>query len=211
VAFELVVLGGSLGGVRAMRTILSTLPEDFPIPLAAVLHRGEDHGRLAQALSSPGGLPVTDAHDKAPLVAGHVYLAPSGYHLLIDCSFAIRNPQSATGRSRLEMVPHLALSTEGPVSGGRPSIDVLFESAALVLGHRVIGVLLTGSNRDGANGLARIKACGGLTAVQDPATCEGSDTPVAALAVTGHLSIAIGDIGAFLVQAVRERDARTTT
>ncbi len=194
--YELVVVGGSLGGVRALRNLLLQLPEEFPLPLAAVLHRGPGDSRLSRLLSVSGARPIVEACDRAPLVAGDVLLAPSGYHLLVD-----RDVQDA-GNRRPPL--HASLSVEAPVCFARPSIDVLFESAAWVCGDRVIGVLLTGSNRDGADGLARIKECGGLTVVQDPATAEKGDMPAAALAVTEHTVLPLAEIGRFLVSAASD-------
>jgi two-component system chemotaxis response regulator CheB len=116
-------------------------------------------------LQRSSGLPVSEPDDKEPIARGRVYLAPRDYHLLIE------------GR-------HFALSTEAPVCYARPSIDVLFESAADAYGKDVIGVILTGKNRDGARGLAAIKKCGGLAVVEDPATAEAREMPEAALAAT---------------------------
>jgi two-component system chemotaxis response regulator CheB len=108
-------------------------------------------------------MPVVEPEDKEPVEHGRVYLAPAGYHLLVDGGA-------------------FALSTDEPVAYARPSIDVLFESAADVYGERVIGVVLTGSNDDGARGLARIKERGGVAVVQEPATAERPEMPEAAIA-----------------------------
>ena len=144
--------------------MLEPLPADFDIPVVIVQHRaaaGED--LLEQVLGRSTKLEVASAHDKDPLQPGHVYLAPADYHLLVEPG-------------------HLALSTDDHVQFARPSIDVLFESAAAVYGDRAVGVLLTGANEDGADGLARIAAAGGFTIVQDPATAARSEMPAAAVA-----------------------------
>jgi two-component system chemotaxis response regulator CheB len=162
-AFEIVVVGASLGGLEALQAVLAALPSDFPAPLAVVQHRGVDQDSLlCAALQSHSVLPVEEPEDKAAIAPGRVYLAPVDYHLLLE-------------RGRF------ALSTEGRVSHARPSIDVLFESAADAYGERAVGVILTGSGRDGSEGLARIKEAGGLVVVQEPATAESRYLPEAAL------------------------------
>ena len=160
---QLVVVGASLGGLQALTAILPALPADFPLPLVLVLHRGIDpESQLAELLQRHSALPVREANDKEPLVGGHVYVGPSDYHLLVERGW-------------------LALSTDARVSHARPSIDVLFESAADSYGEGVIAVLLTGASRDGAQGALRIKQRGGLVAAQDPATAEAPVMPRAAI------------------------------
>src|SRR5579871_4147383 len=123
-AFEIVVVGTSLGGLAALETLLAGLPGDFPLPLAIVQHRGTDaHSVLANLLRRHCVLPVKEPHDKEEIAAGRVYLAPADYHLLVE-----------------EGV--FALSTEGPVQFARPSVDVLFISAADSYARGVIGVVL---------------------------------------------------------------------
>ena len=164
--FELVVVGTSLGGFDALKLLLGGLPASFPLPLAVVQHQGpSSSGELAALLQRYTALAVADAEDKDALLPGRVYLAPIGYHLLVE-------PGS------------VALSTEGPVWYARPSIDVLFESAADAYGAGVVGVVLTGASRDGAEGLARVKRRGGLAIVQDPATAASRALPDATLART---------------------------
>lgn len=158
----LVVVGASFGGFDALKVLLGSLPASFAAPLAIVQHQGSPSAGLAGLLQRYSELIVADAEDKDALRPGVVYLAPPGYHLLVE-------PGS------------LALSVDPPVSHARPSIDVLFESAADVYGPRAIGVVLTGTGRDGAAGLARIKRRGGRTVVQDPATALRAAMPAAAL------------------------------
>lgn len=177
----IVVAGTSLGGLRALQTVLALLPTSFPLPVVIVQHRGAASGELLlTALQSHCALPVEEPHDKEDIASGRVYVAPPDYHLLVD------------GRC-------FALSTEGPVSYARPSIDVLFESAAESYGHRVIAVVMTGASRDGARGAALVKAQGGTVLVQEPSTAESAVMPQAALAAAdadGVLTLA--QIGAFL-------------
>ncbi|MBA2732157.1 MAG: chemotaxis protein CheB, partial [Acidobacteria bacterium] len=137
-AFEIIVIGASYGGLSALQIILSNLSPELCLPVVIVQHRrkDEDDG-LCEYLHKRSSLPLTEPNDKEIVEPGRVYLAPRDYHLLIEESM-------------------FALSTESPVGYARPSIDVLFESAADVYHERIIGVILTGANRDGAMGLAKI-------------------------------------------------------
>lgn len=165
-AFELVVVGTSLGGLRALEVLLAGLPDNFPAAVAVVQHRHKDsENTLSFFLQQHSALPLKEPEDKEVIVPGHIYLAPADYHLLVEAPC------------------YFALSTEAPVEYARPSIDVLFESAADAYAKKVIGVILTGSNQDGAQGLAKIKARGGLTVVQAPTTAESRPMPEAALAL----------------------------
>ncbi|MBI3965421.1 MAG: chemotaxis protein CheB [Chloroflexi bacterium] len=165
-SFGVVVVGTSLGGLQALKTFLNGLPTHFPLPVAVVQHQGSDAtGDLSRLLQRYSALRVADAEDKETLVPGRVYVAPVGYHLLLE-------PGS------------IALSTDAPVWFARPSIDVLFESAADSYGARAIGVILTGASSDGAAGLAAIKAQGGMAIVQDPDEAESRIMPAAAIAGT---------------------------
>lgn len=162
-AYAIVVIGASTGGLRALQVLLSGLPEDFPLPVVIVQHRGKDTEiGLCEFLSRSCRLPVTEPEDKDALLGGHVYLAPRDYHLLLENG-------------------SLALSTEPPVGFARPSIDVLFETAAEEYKERAIGVILTGANRDGARGLAGIQSQGGVTVVEDPVSAICRELPDAAL------------------------------
>jgi len=163
VSFEIVVVGASTGGLKAVQQLLSELSSEFPLPLVIVQHRGKDSGLgLCEFLARHSNLPLSEPEDKEPIVNGHAYLAPYDYHLLIeDKSFA--------------------LSTDPPVAFARPSIDLLFESAADEYGERTIGMILTGANSDGARGLARIKSRGGVALVEDPEAASFPDMPRAAI------------------------------
>jgi two-component system chemotaxis response regulator CheB len=164
-SYQLVVVGASYGGFDALKVVLGLLPAAFPLPIVVVQHQGPGSTELASLLQRYTPLIVVEANDKEPLRAGRVHLAPPGYHLLVD-------------------VDGLALSVDPPVVYARPSIDVLFESAADVYGAGTIGVILTGTGRDGAAGLACIKERGGATIVQDPDTAVRRMMPDAALATS---------------------------
>jgi two-component system chemotaxis response regulator CheB len=159
---DVVVVGVSAGGLEALCQILRALPESFGFALILVQHRSRDSDALCDVLQNCGGIAVNEAVDKEAIEAGRVYLAPADYHLLIDDG-------------------HFALSLDAPEFYSRPSIDLTFESVADAYGSRAVGVVLTGANRDGARGLARIVARGGLALVQDPTTAEVPVMPLAAL------------------------------
>ena len=157
--YDLVVVGTSTGGLHALTHLLGELPGSFPLPIAIVQHRSRDSDeRLATLLNGASLIPVHEAEDKEPLSAPGVFLCPSDYHLLIEADW-------------------VALSTEEPVAYSRPSIDVLFESAAYSHGSRVIGVLLTGANQDGTRGLKLIKERGGYVIIQNPDSAESAFMP----------------------------------
>jgi len=164
--FDIVVIGTSTGGLKALQILLSGLPADFPVPIVIVQHRakGSESG-LREFLQQTSNLPLIEPEDKEPLRPGRAYLAPRDYHLLIENGSC-------------------ALSTDPPIEHARPSVDVLFESAADTYGDRTIGVILTGANHDGARGLNSIKARGGLTLVEDPASANSPAMPAAAIAGT---------------------------
>lgn len=165
--YELVVIGTSWGGLDALSRLLDGLRDDVHQPIVVAQHRspGSEDLALGRLLQHHTRRVVIDPDDKTPLERDHVYLGPPDYHVLVEA-----------GR--------LALSTDAPVQFARPSIDVLFESAADAYGERAIGIVLTGANTDGADGLARIKDRGGVAIVQDPATSEKRTMPDAAIAAT---------------------------
>ncbi|HEY1403265.1 MAG TPA: chemotaxis protein CheB [Pyrinomonadaceae bacterium] len=163
--FEIVVVGTSYGGLSALQIVLPALARDFPLPVVVVQHRGKDSDNLCEFLQRHSALPLSEPNDKEAIAPGRVYLAPRDYHLMIE-----RNG--------------FALSTEAPVAYARPSVNVLFESAADIYQERIVGVILTGANTDGARGLAKIKAYGGLCVVEDPQGAESRGMPQAAVAAT---------------------------
>ena len=178
-----VVIGASAGGLIALQTILSSLPSDFPWPIIVVQHLAPDSFSAApELLASEIRITVREATDKEAVRAGVVYLAPPNYHLLVEPDHV------------------LSLSVEDKVNFARPSIDVFFESASHVYGAGLVGVILTGANRDGAQGLQRIKQAGGFAIVQDPSTAEADAMPRAAIAATQVDEILpLREIGPFLL------------
>lgn len=179
---EAVVMGASAGGMRALKTILDALPRDFSLPVAIVQHvASHADSFMAEYLGRDAALVVKEAGDKEAMQAGHVYLAPPDYHLL------------------LEEDKTFSLSVDARVNFSCPSIDVLFESAAESFGGAVIGVLLTGASADGSAGLKAIKKAGGLTIVQDPETAESPYMPQSALhALTPDHVLPLDQIAALL-------------
>ncbi len=162
--FDAVVIGASSGGMQALKTLLSALPASFLLPIVIVQHIHEhSDAYLAEYLSRAGALAVKDAEDKETPQPGMAYLAPAGYHLLIE-------PDGS-----------FSLSMDEKVNYCRPSIDMLFESAADAFGDRLIGVVLTGANADGAAGLKIIRQRGGMAIVQNPKTAESPYMPQAAM------------------------------
>ena len=180
----LVTIGASWGGLHALEAVLTALPAGFQTPIAIAQHRAVDSGSgaLTRFLALRSGLDVHEAEDKEPIEAGRVYVAPSDYHLLVE-------PEG------------FSLSTEDMVQHSRPSIDVLFDSAADTYSDRLVGVILTGANADGAYGLQRVKRRGGTTIVQDPETAEKRTMPDAAIAtgVADHV-LPLDGISAKLVE-----------
>jgi len=175
-----VVIGVSAGGLRALSTLLPALPKTFPLPVLVVQHRlAESDDFLAHMLNRIAAVRVKEAEEKEQLQPGVVYLAPADYHLLAE-----RNGT-------------LSLSVDAKENYSRPSIDVLFESAAYVWTSSLIGIILTGANSDGAKGLKLIKEKGGTTIIQNPATAEYSEMPRAALAAADHV-LDLPDIAEFL-------------
>lgn len=165
---RVVVIGGSAGGVEALLRLVAALPER-PLPAyVVVLHQPAGHrSLLAEVLQAHARCPVQEACDKQPMTPGTVHVAPPDYHLLIE----------RDGR--------LALSVDEPVHFSRPSIDLLFESAAWACGADTLGVVLTGANEDGAAGLAAIRRAGGRAWVQRPSNAAVDAMPRAALQVAG--------------------------
>ena len=161
--YEIVVVGTSWGGLAALRALAGALPATLGLPIAVVQHRHKDSDRLlAMVLQEHTALAVCEVEDKQPLLPGFLFIAPPDYHLLVEQG-------------------HFSLSTDAPVRYSRPSIDVAFTSAADSYGPRAVGVVLTGANADGADGLRRIAERGGLAIVQSPSTAESPTMPRAAL------------------------------
>lgn len=187
-ALQAVAIGASAGGIDALNALLPLLPADFAPSVLIVLHlRPDTPSLLSEVFGLRCALPVREAEDKMPVLPGHVYVAPPDYHLLVE--------SHADGR-------RFALSVEPPVRFSRPSIDVLFESAAVAWHDALLGVVLSGANDDGTRGLQAIRARGGRAWVQAPETAQASEMPSHAIA-GGPVDeiLTIEDIGSRLRQA----------
>lgn len=157
------MVGASWGGMEAVSRLLGALDEQHPAAFVVAQHRtGDNEGVLVRYLDGRSRLPVTEVDDKDEIVGGRVYLAPADYHLLVEPGY-------------------FSLSTEAAVRFSRPSIDVLFESAAESYGEDVVAVVLTGANDDGCRGARCVKESGGLVLAQDPATAERREMPQGAI------------------------------
>lgn len=188
-SFPILAIGCSWGGLEALSAVLDGLPDELPAAVVVVQHRLHRPSELAGLLAKHTSWPVCEAEDKEGIAPHRVYLAPPGYHLLVDGD-------------------HFALSTEAPVRNSRPSVDVLFESVAAAYGPRVIGVVLTGANDDGAEGLRHVVAAGGVAVVQDPATAERPTMPAAALATgVDAIVVPLHELGSTLAEVATARIA----
>lgn len=162
--YEAIVIGSSMGGMAALSEIMPALPNEFKLPIIVVQHRYADSDEfLSEYLNKLSAVNIVEAEDKSRIEPGTVYLAPSDYHLLVEHNKTI------------------SLSRDLPINFSRPSIDVLFDSAAEVYHDKLIGVILTGANSDGSLGLKKIKEHGGLTIVQNPDTAQASIMPKSAI------------------------------
>ncbi|HSX61790.1 MAG TPA: chemotaxis protein CheB [Tahibacter sp.] len=159
-----IAIGASTGGVEALSRILPMLREGVAASVFVVLHLPRERtSLLPEIFAARCRLPVRDVRDKDPIAAGTIYFAPPDYHLLIDDG------------------PQLALSMDDPVEYSRPSVSVLFESAAAIYRERLVALLLTGAGSDGARGMQAVHAAGGVTVVQRPADARMPQMPQAAL------------------------------
>jgi two-component system, chemotaxis family, protein-glutamate methylesterase/glutaminase len=165
--YKAVVIGGSAGSFQVITKVLNALPKEFDLPIILCLHRLKHirHG-FVEALNIKSARPLEEPCDKENIKKGKIYLAPSNYHLSI------------------ELGNTFSLSTEDMVNNSRPSIDITLETAAYTYKNRLVGILLSGANKDGAMGMKKIRDRGGLTIVQDPKECMIDTMPSAALKVT---------------------------
>lgn len=184
---DAIVIGASAGGVEALLTLFAELPAHFRLPIIVVLHLpSERRSRLAEVFAQHVAMPVKEVDDKELIASGTLYFATPGYHVSVESDLS------------------LSLSLEDRVHHSRPSIDILFESAADAFGRRLAGVLLTGANADGARGLAQIKEQGGFTLVQDPGTAQAPTMPEAALALkVPDYILSLSEIGQMLTELER--------
>jgi len=184
--FEAVVIGASAGGIRALSVVLSALPADFGLPILVVQHiHPNSDSYLVTILGNHARLLIKQADEKEPIEPNTVYLAPPGYHMLVEDDRTI------------------SFSLEAPVKFARPSIDVLFDTAVDVYRNGLIGVILTGANNDGAEGCRRIKQTGGYVIAEDPTSAETPMMPKSAIAATTvDQIIPLPNIGPHLVQLI---------
>jgi two-component system chemotaxis response regulator CheB len=192
VGYDIVVVGTSWGGLAALRILVGGLPKEFMMAVTLVQHRHKDSDHLLRVLlQERSALEVCEVEDKMPIEHGRIYVAPPDYHTLVEPG-------------------HFSLSTEAPVRFSRPSIDVTFSSAADSYAHRTVGIVLTGANADGAEGLRCISDRGGMAIVQDPATAESKVMPEAASRMVSRAKVMpLGEIVSFLAAlpaGVPERD-----
>ena len=186
--YKAVVIGTSFGGLHALKLILTQLPASFPLPVIVVLHIGDhDNETFLKYMNEICALHVKEAECNEPIQNGFIYFAPPNYHLLIEPDFTF------------------SLSTDEKHNFSRPSIDLLFESAAWAYGKSLIGVVLTGANADGAMGLKIIKDYGGMTLVENPCSAIASAMPRAAIKLAKpNLQCNLDQIGPELIRlAVR--------
>jgi two-component system, chemotaxis family, protein-glutamate methylesterase/glutaminase len=165
--YKAVMIGGSAGSFQIVASILGALPKNFDLPVFLCLHRLK-HVRtgFVEALLLKSSIPVVEPYDKETIKPGRAYLAPANYHMFI------------------ELGNRFALSTEEPINHSRPSIDLSFITAAQAYRNKLVGVILSGANKDGAYGLKKVADLGGLTIVQDPADCEVKTMTESALQLT---------------------------
>lgn len=186
-AARVVLIGASAGAIQALTRILPALPADFPLPILIVVHVPADRSNfLAPLFEAKCALAVREADDKEPAKRGTVYFAPPDYHLLLEADGS------------------LALSSEDPIQYSRPSIDVLFESAADAFGAETIGIVLTGGNADGAEGLRAIASAGGTVIIEDPVSAYADAMPLAAQqACPSATPMSLDAITHFLLEKVK--------
>ncbi|HZY79730.1 MAG TPA: chemotaxis protein CheB [Cyclobacteriaceae bacterium] len=184
-----VVIGTSAGGLNALTQLLTALPYDFPLPVMIVQHRSKDErGLLEEVLQEKCKIEVRQANEKEPISGETVYIAPPDYHLLVE-------------RDRT-----FSLTTDAKVNFSRPSIDVLFETAAEVYRSKLVGIILTGANDDGSNGIKMIRNFNGFTIAQDPKEAEFPAMPLAAIKTGSIQSILnLTNITNFLLSQVTAR------
>jgi len=186
--YKAIVIGSSTGGFYALKRIITALPEGFELPILIVQHISSNSDNfMAKYLDNLSNVRVKEADEKEKILPSNVYIAPPNYHMLMEEDFTI------------------SLSTEQKRNYARPSVDVLFETAALACGDRLIGVVLTGANNDGAKGLLAIKTAGGLTMVQNPDESEAYLMPQSAIDVAApHFVLSLDEITNKLVELDKE-------
>ena len=187
--YEAIVIGVSSGGINAMKVIFSLLPKGFNTPIIIVQHLGaHSDNQLIKLLNDKSNLSIKEADEKEKIENGKVYIAPPNYHLMIE-------------RDKT-----FSLSVDEPVNYARPSIDILFESAAEAYRDKLIGVILTGSNSDGTVGFKKINEYEGLTIAQDPKTAESAYMPASAIAaIKPDYILSLEDIIKLLIKIDKQK------
>jgi two-component system, chemotaxis family, protein-glutamate methylesterase/glutaminase len=186
--YEAVVMGVSAGGLAALTRLLGVLPASYPVPVVVVQHRSRDERfLLEEVLQTKCKIHIRQVEEKEVMKPGIVYFAPPDYHLLIEANRSF------------------SLSYDAPVNYSRPSIDVLFETAAQVFGSKLAGIILTGANADGSHGMKMIRKHGGTTIAQEPSTAEYAEMPQAAIK-TGYIQkiMDLDAIGKFLLALAKK-------
>lgn len=185
--YDAIVIGASAGGLHALISILKPLPPNYPIPVIVVQHRAKDErSLLEEVLQHKCNIRIKQADEKEEIQHGVVYFAPPNYHLLVESNGTF------------------SLSYDAPVNFSRPSIDVLFETAADIYKERLLGIILTGANKDGAEGMRKIRKLGGTTIAQDPATADYREMPQAAIGTGAIQHILTPEaIGSFLLDCIK--------
>ncbi len=165
--YKAIMIGGSAGSFQVVTKIVASLPKDYPLPVMLCLHRLK-HVRsgFVEALSIKSQMPIIEPDDKDPIKSGRIYLAPANYHMYV------------------ELGNKFALSTEDVVNHSRPAIDLSFFTAAYNYKNKLVGIILSGANKDGALGLKSVKDAGGLTIVQDPNECQVPTMTLASMNAT---------------------------
>ena len=191
--YEAIVIGVSSGGMNAMKVMFSLLPKEFNTPIIIVQHISSQSENLwIRLLNDKSNIYIKEADEKESIEQGKVYIAPPNYHLLIE-------------RDKT-----FSLTIDERVNYARPSIDVLFESAAEAYKSKLIGVILTGSNNDGTNGLKRIQECGGLAIVQNPETSESAYMPASAIAaIQPDYILSLEDIINLLIKTDKQNNTQS--
>jgi two-component system chemotaxis response regulator CheB len=188
--YKAIVIGASAGGLYAISYLIANLPPDYPVPLVVVQHRAKDQrDLLEEVLQNKSRIRIKQADEKEKIERNIVYIAPPDYHLLVESDQTF------------------SLSSDEPVRFSRPSIDVLFESAAKVFTNSLVGIILTGANSDGAAGIIAIKRYGGLTIAQDPAEAQFPFMPAAAIETNEvKYTWKLPDIQNFLLKIIDDRN-----
>ncbi|HVD99745.1 MAG TPA: chemotaxis protein CheB [Cytophagaceae bacterium] len=186
-AYQAIVIGSSAGGLHALSSIFELLPADYPIPIMVVQHRSKDHNALLEeVLQAKCVIKIKQADEKEIISPGCVYIAPPDYHLLVEDNKTF------------------SLSSDPPVHYSRPSVDVLFESAAQVYKKQLIGIVLTGANSDGAEGIIEIRKNGGVTIAQSLLDADFVYMPRAAIQTLQVVHVwTLKEISSYLLNLIR--------